>query len=228
MLNKQTEKTIDWCTFSWNPIQALCLTQCPYCYMTRINKRFNIQVGTPELRTEYFKDLKSKKLKAGDRVFVGSSTDMFGDWISAEHIQKVIDACRERQDVTFLFLTKNPKRYLQFNIPKNCMKGMTVDTNKRFNDYAGEISFNLSIDFISFEPLLEDMENRALDLMQFSSCKWIIIGANSNKGAPKPPDKWADNIIDRARFCGIKVFVKDNYKYYTKIKEFPDERNKTT
>ncbi len=218
MLNKQTEKTIDYVDWTFNPIGG-CKYLCPYCYCNRLAKRYNTDFTKYAFREHYLKDLKSKKLKACDRVFVGSSGDMWGVWVPSEHIQKVLDACKERKDVTFLFLTKNPKRYLQFNIPKNCMKGLTVDTNKRFNDYAGEISFNLPIDFISFEPLLEDMENRALDLMQFSSCKWIIIGANSNKGAPKPPDKWADNIIDRARFCGIIVWVKDNYKYHTRLKE---------
>jgi len=44
----------------------------------------------------------------------------------------------------------------------------------------------------------------------------------SNKGAEKPPDEWAQRIIDIARDNGTAVFVKDNYGFPERIKEFPN------
>jgi len=50
---------------------------------------------------------------------------------------------------------------------------------------------------------------------------WIIIGADSTRGAKKPPQKWADWLIETAMEYNIPVFIKDNYGYPEIIKEFP-------
>lgn len=71
--------------------------------------------------------------------------------------------------------------------------------------------------FISFEPLLTC---RIPDLF---GIQWVIIGADSTKGAKKPPVEWADIIIKLAREQYIPVFVKDNYNYPDRIKEMPNE-----
>ena len=73
----------------------------------------------------------------------------------------------------------------------------------------------LSLHYVSFEPLLERVDP---DLFGIS---WVIIGADSNRGAKKPPKEWADIIIGAARKKSIPVFVKDNYGYDQKIKEMP-------
>ena len=72
-----------------------------------------------------------------------------------------------------------------------------------------------SIRFVSFEPILAPVDP---DLFGIS---WIIIGANSNRGAEKPPTEWADRLIKLARESNVAVFVKDNYGYPERIKDFP-------
>lgn len=219
MLNKQGENKIDWCDYSVNFIQAECLHKCPYCYVTRMNKRFNVVPKEPMLREDYFKCLNSKKLKVGDKIFVGSSTDMFGEWIKSEWIKKIIDLCKQYQNLIFLFLTKNPKRYAEFEFSKNCLLGYTIDTQKRYEQYIDDtknLRFPNNNYFISFEPLLENIKLKDL---KYSNVKWFIIGANSNIGEPKPPDEWCDNLIKIARKLNILVWVKNNYKYHSIIKE---------
>ena len=44
-------------------------------------------------------------------VFVCSMADLFGDWVPAEWIMQVFNACRAAPQHRYLFLTKNPKRY---------------------------------------------------------------------------------------------------------------------
>ena len=44
-------------------------------------------------------------------IFVCSMADLFGDWIPAEWIWEVFNACREAPQHRYLFLTKNPMRY---------------------------------------------------------------------------------------------------------------------
>ncbi len=225
MLNFQKKGGIGWCTATWNVI-AGCKHSCPYCYCNRLSKRFGKDFKKYEFREKYLKDLiKSKKIKDGDKIFVGSSGDMWGDWVPKDDIQQVLNICGliKNRNLIFQFLTKNPKRYSEFDIPKNCLKGVSIDTTKRMYDYIENVNYLSAIDFISFEPLLEKIIDIHLINANFKNLEWIIIGANSNKGEPKPPDEWADKIIERARKYNIPVWVKDNYKYKEIIKQFPNE-----
>jgi len=185
--------------------------------MQRIEKRFPgimTQAFHPERLADPF------KVKKPSKIFVGSSGDSWGAWVTPGWIERVLDVCQENLQHTFLFLTKNPKRYSDFlNLPTNAWYGTTVDGEKRTGENLKILSrFSYSRSrtcFVSFEPLLVPV-NPVLTNIQ-----WIIIGANSNRGAPKPPDEWADRIIKVARECESAVWVKDNYRYHTRIKEFP-------
>lgn len=225
MLNRQGKNKIDYVDFTWNPISG-CKHACPYCYCNRLAKRFGKDFKKYKFREHYLKDLiKNKKVKDGDKIFVGSSGDMFGDWVSKDDIQRVLDICGliKNKDLTFIFLTKNPKRYFEFKFPENCWLGISIDTNARLEKYCKDLEY-LGIKnnrfFISFEPLLEKIDLSKLNKLMFID--WYIIGANSNVGAEKPLDKWADEIISELREYGwIAIWVKDNYQYHTRIKEYP-------
>ena len=212
MLIKQGPGKIGWTNWSFNPI-AGCQHGCDYCYVNRIEKRFGRDMTTPIFRDKYLKD---KMPKEPSKIFVGSSGDMWGDWVPAEWINRVLDVVENNPDHTFQFLTKNPKRYVEFELPKNGWYGTTDDGTDRTKDNIFELT-NISYrtTFISFEPLLERVEffDPLMD--------WIIIGANSNKGAKRPPIAWADSLIIHAQLFDIPVWVKDNYGYPLKTKEFP-------
>ena len=46
-------------------------------------------------------------------IFVCSMADLFGDWAPGKWIRDVFDACAEAPQHRYLFLTKNPKRYIE-------------------------------------------------------------------------------------------------------------------
>ena len=46
-------------------------------------------------------------------IFVCSMADLFGEWVPDEWIIEVLNACREAPQHRYLFLTKNPKRYIK-------------------------------------------------------------------------------------------------------------------
>ncbi len=186
-----------------------------------MDERFDRGMMKPAYHPERFKDIRSSKLKDGDRVFVGSSGDMFGKWVSSAHIHAVLDNVIKRPGVIFQFLTKNPKRYYDFNFPKNCWLGMTMESVddkcvKRRIDFDMQTSLKKNITFISFEPLLGVIPEPSV-----MNVDWIIIGANSNPGADAPPVEWGEFLITSARKHKVPVFVKDNYKGLKKYKEFP-------
>ena len=67
--------------------------------------------------------------------------------------------------------------------------------------------------FISFEPLIKYPSQvfNPLGDWEWKEIDWIIIGADSRRGAKKPPVRWASDLIQMARDHDVSVWVKDNY-----------------
>jgi protein gp37 len=220
------EKSAEWFSISWNPISGRCPHRCvdldgkQYCYMWRpggIADRFKKTHDHPLMLNE---KILNHPPKSG-RVLVGSSTDMFAEEVPNHWLSKVITRLNPKfypSKALYFVLTKNPERYKHIDFPpENIWYGATWDgVNTAGNVIALQCDAGLNNKFISFEPLLADPRFIALDGIQ-----WIIIGADSRKGKPRPPKEWADYLIAEARRFGAMVFVKDNYNYPEKIKEMP-------
>jgi protein gp37 len=165
-----TNDNINWAAWSWNPVTG-CLHGCEYCYARAMAENNYYQDSFP---TKFKPTFRPDRLSAPDnthipkgkeniegirRVFVCSMADLFGAWVPADWIQSVVDSCNQNQQWDFLFLTKNPRRYLEFEFPKNCWLGATADTQKRA-DVAIDVFKRLygkNILFLSCEPLLEEI-----------------------------------------------------------------------
>ena len=130
---------IEWCDSTWNPVTG-CLHGCEYCYARRIAARFghhhhedgtNHYLGEPMAYTPLGKDERidpypfsfdptfhSYRLcepchHRGQNIFVCSMADLFGEWVPDGWIAKVLDACLDSPQNRYLFLTKNPSRYME-------------------------------------------------------------------------------------------------------------------
>lgn len=220
MLNKQGPGKIDWCNKTWNPISGKCHHNCSYCYMHSFWRRYP-EMAKPQLKEKYLSDKFPKK---PSKIFVGSSTDMWGSWVHDKWIDKVLNKVEENPQHTFQFLTKNPERYGDYkSLPKNGWYGTTVDgTDKTIGNIGYLVnSIGQGLRFVSFEPLIEAT---SIFFSEFMKLDWIIIGADSSRGAKKPPNEWAEHLIEIARMANIPVWVKDNYGYPETIKEFPKAR----
>jgi len=217
MLNKQGKDKIDWTDWTWNPVSG-CKHGCSYCYMHRI-PGFDM---TPRFHEAKLKEIDS--LKGSAKVFVVSSGDLFGDWVPREWVEAVREVIKAHPEHIFQLLTKNPKRYTEFNWSdyQNVWLGTTIDKSDRASNVSYLKACSGKLKFVSFEPLLEEPE------VDLTGLDWIIIGADSNKGAKKPLIIWAENLIRQARKLGIPVWIKDNYRYPERIKEFPFEKVVTT
>lgn len=190
--------------YTWNPVTG-CRHGCEYCYAEKIAKRFKGHFKPTFYRTRLHHPFKRKKPTT---FFVGSMSDLFGKWFPDTVIEDVLKTAWQCTQHKFLFLTKNPKRYKNFEFPSNCWLGTTVTSM----DDAWRINKMRKLDnnFLSCEPLLGDLSGADL-----RGIKWIIIGSLNRNGRAVPMDKggtrkeWVEALVEEADIRDIPVFVKD-------------------
>jgi protein gp37 len=190
-----------------------CKHNCYYCYAKKLNNRFHFVKNWEEPEYQSLWLHKIDNLKKPSTIFMGSMCDLFGDWMLSGDIQNILNHCGTFTQHKFLFLTKNSKRYREFNFPKNCWKGATITTG------VGAIFLCVrgapKLDFVSVEPLLTEIGD------YFPKTKWIIVGGLTGSKAPHSK-YWVDHIITIARNRNIPIFLKSNLKYPKVIQEFPE------
>ena len=231
--NKQDGASIEWAQWSWNPVTG-CKHPCPYCYARDIANRFYPQKFEPSIYPERMVMPENTKVPANaenntayKNVFTCSMADLFGRWVPDEWINAVFETVKDSPQWNFLFLTKFPKRMVEFDYPENAWLGTSVDCQDRVK--AAEDAFeNVSsgTKWLSIEPMLEPIKFTRLYLFD-----WVVIGgASRSSGTPEwiPPMDWIVDLHTQAREAGCKIYYKDNTKLpdELRIKEFPWEEPK--
>lgn len=146
-----------------------------------------------------------QKVKAPQKIFVVSMGDLFGSWVPTKWIVEVFDACRRAPWHTYLFLTKNPERYLELDhmalLPHedNFWYGSTVT---KASDFAACICGAHT--FVSVEPIMEDF------VVPLS--EWVILGAETGNRKEKviPERDWILKIQLACRDMRVPLFMKDS------------------
>lgn len=165
-------------------------------------------------------------------IFVCSMADLFGKWVPDEWIEAVINACLAAPQHRYLFLTKNPARYMHLIangiIPENQPNfwfGSTATIPEMEFFWCDEVNTFLSIEPIlaPFEDLTDEGVNPA------SKTDWIIVGAETgnrkNKVIPQKP--WIDEIVSTAKRSKTPVFMKESLREIMGddfIQQFPWEK----
>lgn len=232
---------IEWADMTFNPVTG-CLHGCDYCYARRIANRFGKHEKPlgwePGFNVELLKKYgnpypydfiptfhkyrldEPQKIKKPSKIFVCSMADLFGEWVPDEWIERVFETCKKASQHTYMFLTKNPYRYMQLalrgRLPnrENFWYGTTITENDRLPFNALEYKRN----FISLEPLRGPVSEK----FPFSNIGWVIIGQQTGPGAVPPKDEWVQAIIDECREIGVPVFVKRPLYEKFPIQEWPE------
>ena len=148
-------------------------------------------------------------------IFVCSMADMFGDWVPDEWIKAVFDACAAAPQHRYLFLTKNPKRYIDLAnkdmLPKEHWYGYSATRQNqlwRFHHADDCPCINL---FVSIEPILEEMQP---GFSTHVPADWVIIGAETGNrnGKVTPSKSWIDNILMECDYSGRPIFMKESLR----------------
>ena len=140
--------------YTINPVKGLCPVGCSYCYARAMYKRFK---WNPEIR--YNSQWMNKLPSTGtpSRIFIGSTMELFGDWIEPVWLQGIIKIAWVWPWHTFIFLTKQPQNLIKWSpFPDNVWLGVSATNQHQFDEaveYLKEVE--APVKFISFEPLLE-------------------------------------------------------------------------
>jgi protein gp37/ParB-like chromosome segregation protein Spo0J len=216
-LNRQnaTEdgNAIDWARSSYSPITG-CKHNCPYCYIGDFVSI--VPMFHPDRLAAPLNMAPPASNDPRDRcIFVGSLADLFGRWVPSEWIQAIIDVFRACLGAgwIFIFSTKFPWRYLEFDFPPNCWLGTTIDKQSRVASAEDAFAQLRERDpkrvlFAALEPLLEPITFTRLHLFN----RLVLGGASATQHSPAwyPPLRLVDDKRREARVAGCSLYEKSN------------------
>jgi len=149
-------------------------------------------------------------------IFVCSMADLFGKWVPDEWIKEVFEACRKAPQHRYLFLTKNPARYIELAekgiLPDdgNMWFGSTTPTpDTEFFFSAGHNTF------LSIEPILEPFrDSLGAGIQACEKADWIIVGAETGNRKDKviPEASWIMELVQCAEETGTPIFMKESLR----------------
>lgn len=219
----------------WNPWRGCkrCSEGCLHCYIHKGDTKRNVDTGDIVLTKDFRKLVEklkngSYKMKSG-MVYLGFSTDFL-----LEEADGWREECwamiRERQDCTFLFLTKRIERFMDC-VPndwgdgyENVVVGCTIE-NQKNADRKLAVFQTLPIRHkcITAQPLLERIDiERYLDGIEL-----VVVGGESDAQARTLDYEWVlalremcvrKNVNFEFRQCGT-YFIKEGKQYKLQTKD---------
>ena len=130
-----------------------------------------------------------QRWKKPRNIFVCSMADLFGDWVPDAWIREVFEACKTAPQHRYLFLTKNPARYME-------LAANGVITKDHSNFWFGSTATTPETPFF------------------WHNVNWIIVGAETGNRKNKvvPRKTWVNEIARIAKKAGTPVFMKESLR----------------
>jgi len=157
-----------------------------------------------------------RKFRRGSFVFCCDMGDLFGDWVPRDWILKVLDTVSRNRSVNFLFLTKNPKRYLEFEFGDNVVLAATVETNRYYQNISrapqpperieAMIKLKHPYKALVIEPILDfDLEEFAYMVKRVKPIFVVVGYDNYGNKLPEPPlEKTLEFIEKLSEFTEVR------------------------
>lgn len=224
---------IDWCDCTINPVIG-CKRGCPYCYAKKINDRFHFvkDFANPEFKSKAIEKpfFGTKPLS----VFCDSMSDI--EYWPEEARRRFIDYILDSWgDHSFILLTKSPSSINNWkkprdhgeeiilgksNLPQILFLGYSCGSAALATKALMEMKLGegLKADFLSLEPLEEDIRTVAFSLLMEKGLtpdlRLVIIGAETGnrKGKVECKKEWVDGIVKICDGRKIPVFMKSSLK----------------
>lgn len=189
-LNVSKGNMYEFVTHTWNTVKGVCPHGCAYCYV-KSGCQKPIRFDYSEITTD---------MERGHFIFVGSGNDLFANDIPKKWIDTTIDHCTKFSN-WYLFQSKNPARFAEFELPQKSVICTTIETNRWYPEImnnspapqkraeAMEIAYKGYPTFVTIEPIIDFDLEELVTLIRMCNPKQVNIGADS-KGCNLPePDR---------------------------------------
>ena len=195
---------ISWTEKTWNPTTGCTKLgrECENCYAEKethrkqhITKYEKYHKGF-DVRVQHESTLdEPKSWKPGTVAFVDSMSDLFHENFDIDFIQKVFKVMNDTPGITYQVLTKRADKLLEYSDQLtwtvNIWMGVTVGVNATKHRITKLQQCGAKHKFISFEPLLERIED--VDLTYID---WAIVGGESGPNARLMERDWLITMKD--------------------------------
>ena len=182
---------------------------CEYCYARRMYKRFK---WNPEIRYDPGWYHETPSYKTPSKIFIGSTMEIFGNWVKDEWIEDILTKTSIFPQHTFIFLTKKPENLSKWSpFPDNCWIGCSTPTAWQYDRTIEDLRhIEARLKFLSFEPLCDRIAISPKQLER-SGIRWVILGQETPVSKKVHlPWQWFSEVVEAADSTGIPVFLKDN------------------
>ena len=116
---------------------------CANCYASAISKRFSggeFTASRQKTLTPFFDEEEARRIlrsrATGKKVFVGDMTDVFGEWVPDEMLDRMFAVFALRPDLVFQVLTKRPERMRAYLASEDPDRYTCID--EAASDISGE------------------------------------------------------------------------------------------
>jgi protein gp37 len=235
------KSAIEWTDATWNPFRGfnenrwMCRKVspgCDQCYASRLNQRFGGRAYPTEAEVNADPAgwrgarLDEKALsqplhwRQPRMIFVCSMTDLFGEWVPDEWIDRVFSVMALSPQHTYQVLTKRPKRMAgvidrlgigygrhplyadEWPLP-NVWLGTSIELDRYAWRASSLRAAPAAVRFISAEPLLGPLPSLNLD-----GISWLITGGESGRGHRPCDEDWVRDLRDHCQSAGVAFFHK--------------------
>lgn len=223
------KSAIQWTNMSWNPVTGCTRVTngCDHCYAfalhdmryTAYEKHQGVypKTGKP-MPKQYAKPFSEVQLiperledplriKAPQRFFVNSMSDLFHSNVPDEYIFRVFEVMRKAHWHVFQILTKRPGRLRllgpQLDWPPNVWMGVSIEDDRFIKRADALRSVPAAIRFLSCEPLLGPLPSLNLE-----GIHWVITGGESGPGSRPCDPLWVKEIRDRCLEQNVAFYHK--------------------
>ena len=206
---------------TWNPLAGECSHGCSYC-STNALKRYLVVAekysGEIRLSHEFMKKFRGEP----KTIFVVAQNDLFANNVPDSYIIAIINNCNTWNQHTYLFQTKNPKRFEAFKdwFPVNTILCTTIETNRiypqmgntaRPTDRAVYLSLlDWAIKQVTIEPIMDFDHDAMCELIRMCEPTQVNIGADSKRNGLPEPSKAKIEALIRDMELHTKVVIKKN------------------
>lgn len=212
-----------WIDFTHTHLGGQCLHMCDYCSIQAITKRF----GNPRYQGDIRLVEKELAVNYGENrtIFIESNNDLFEQSVPAEWIIEILKHCHGYPNNIYVFQTKNPKRYFEFEkfIPAKSIIGTTIETNRDdliqkhsfaplpYHRYQAMRCIDWPRKFVTIEPVMDFNPEILADWILEIKPEFLNLGADSKHNKLEEPSiEKIEELVRLLHEGGIELREKHN------------------